>query len=50
MSNRFTGKVALVVGGAHADESKSLGFAGLSALEIARAGGKVVIADIDDEA
>ena len=50
MSNCFTGKVALVVGGAHADESKSLGFAGLSALEIARAGGKVVIADIDDEA
>ena len=50
MRNRFTGKVALVVGGAHADESKSLGFAGLSALEIARAGGKVVIADIDDEA
>ena len=50
MSNRFAGKVALVVGGAHADESVSLGFAGLSALEIARAGGKVVIADIDDEA
>lgn len=50
MSNRFAGKVALVVGGAHADESESLGFAGLSALEIARAGGKVIIADIDDEA
>ncbi|MCH8910467.1 MAG: SDR family oxidoreductase [Chloroflexi bacterium] len=50
MSIRFAGKVALVVGGAHADESVSLGFAGLSALEIARAGGKVVIADIDDEA
>ncbi|MCZ6538527.1 MAG: SDR family oxidoreductase, partial [Chloroflexi bacterium] len=32
------------------DESVTLGFAGLSALEIARAGGSVVIADIDDEA
>ncbi len=50
MCNRFAGKVALVAGGAHADESESLGFAGLSALEIARGGGKVVIGDIDDEA
>jgi 3(or 17)beta-hydroxysteroid dehydrogenase len=50
MSKRFEGKVALVVGGANADESRLLGFAGLSALEIARSGGKVVIADIDDEA
>jgi len=50
MSNRFAGKVALVAGGAHADESESLGFAGLSALEIARGGGNVVIGDIDDEA
>ena len=50
MSARFAEKVALVVGGAHADESESLGFAGLAALEIARAGGKVIIADIDDEA
>ena len=50
MSGRFEGKVALVVGGANADESRLLGFAGLAALEIARAGGKVVIADIDDEA
>jgi len=49
-SNRFEGKVALVVGGANADESQLLGFAGLSALEIARNGGKVVIGDIDDEA
>jgi 3alpha(or 20beta)-hydroxysteroid dehydrogenase len=49
-SNRFDGKVALVVGGANADESRLLGFAGLSALEIARDGGKVVIGDIDDEA
>ena len=48
--NRFDGKVALVAGGANADESRLLGFAGLSALEIARNGGKVVIADIDDEA
>ncbi len=50
MTERFTGKVALVVGGAHADDSKLLGFAGLSALEIARSGGKVVIGDIDDDA
>ena len=50
MSNRFEGKVALVVGGANADEDRLLGFAGLSALEIARDGGKVVIGDIDDEA
>ena len=50
MKARFEGKVALVVGGANADESRLLGFAGLSALEIARNGGKVVIADIDDEA
>lgn len=50
MSDRFNGKVALVVGGANADESRLLGFAGLSALEIARNGGKVVIGDIDDEA
>ncbi|MDP6667717.1 MAG: hypothetical protein QF357_10025, partial [Dehalococcoidia bacterium] len=50
MSSRFEGKAALVVGGAHADESELMGFAGLSALEIARAGGKVVIADIDDAA
>ncbi|MEE8046003.1 MAG: SDR family oxidoreductase [Dehalococcoidia bacterium] len=50
MSGRFEGKVALVVGGANADESRLLGFAGLAALEIARTGGKVVIADIDDEA
>ena len=42
--------MALVVGGANADESRLLGFAGLSALAIARSGGKVVIADIDDEA
>jgi len=50
MSDRFEGKVALVVGGANADESRLLGFAGLSALEIARNGGKVVIGDIDDDA
>ena len=50
MTNRFCEKVALVVGGANADEDHLLGFAGLSALEIARDGGKVVIADIDDEA
>ncbi len=50
MSKRFDGKVALVVGGANADDSVSMGFAGLSALEIARAGGKIVIGDIDDEA
>ena len=50
MTNRFEGKVALVVGGANADEDRLLGFAGLSALEIARDGGKVVIGDIDDEA
>jgi len=50
VTERFTGKVALVVGGAHADDSKLLGFAGLSALEIARSGGKVVIGDIDDDA
>ena len=50
MSNRFEGKVALVVGGANADEDRLLGFAGLSALKIARDGGKVVIGDIDDEA
>jgi NAD(P)-dependent dehydrogenase (short-subunit alcohol dehydrogenase family) len=50
MSSRFEGKVALVVGGANADEDRLLGFAGLSALEIARDGGKVVIGDIDDEA
>lgn len=50
MKARFEGKVALVVGGANADESRLLGFAGLSALEIARNGGKIVIADIDDDA
>ncbi|NQW20249.1 MAG: SDR family oxidoreductase [Chloroflexi bacterium] len=50
MNNRFEGKVALVVGGANADESHLLGFAGLSALEIARSGGKIIIGDIDDEA
>jgi NAD(P)-dependent dehydrogenase (short-subunit alcohol dehydrogenase family) len=50
MTNRFEGKVALVVGGANADEDRLLGFAGLSALKIARDGGKVVIGDIDDEA
>jgi NAD(P)-dependent dehydrogenase (short-subunit alcohol dehydrogenase family) len=50
MSQRFQDKVALVVGGANADESRLLGFAGLSALEIARSGGRIVIADIDDEA
>ncbi|MDA0597450.1 MAG: SDR family oxidoreductase [Chloroflexi bacterium] len=50
MSTRFEGKVALVVGGANADEDRLLGFAGLSALKIARDGGKVVIGDIDDEA
>jgi NAD(P)-dependent dehydrogenase (short-subunit alcohol dehydrogenase family) len=50
MSERFEGKVALVVGGANADESRLLGFAGLSALQMARSGGKIVIADIDDEA
>jgi 3alpha(or 20beta)-hydroxysteroid dehydrogenase len=49
MSNRFEGKVALVVGGANADEDSLLGFAGLSALKIASDGGKVVIGDIDDE-
>ena len=48
MASRFNGKVALVVGGANADEDLLLGFAGQSALEIARDGGKVVIADIDD--
>jgi 3alpha(or 20beta)-hydroxysteroid dehydrogenase len=50
MGNRFEGKVALVVGGANADESRLLGFAGLAALEMAKAGGKIVIGDIDDEA
>lgn len=50
MNSRFEGKVALVVGGANADEDHLLGFAGLSALEIARDGGKLVIGDIDDEA
>lgn len=50
MNDRFEGKVALVVGGAHADDSQLLGFAGLAALEMARAGGKIVIGDIDDEA
>ncbi len=50
MSKRFEEKVALVVGGANADEDRLLGFAGLSALKIARDGGKVVIGDIDDEA
>ena len=50
MRNRFTGKVALVAGGANANPDRLLGFAGLAALEIARDGGSVVIADIDDEA
>jgi NAD(P)-dependent dehydrogenase (short-subunit alcohol dehydrogenase family) len=50
MRRRFESKVALVVGGANADEDRLLGFAGLSALEIARDGGKVVIGDINDEA
>jgi 3(or 17)beta-hydroxysteroid dehydrogenase len=50
MSNRFEGKVALVVGGANADESQLLGFAGLAGLEFARQGGKLVVGDIDDEA
>lgn len=47
---RFSDKVALVAGGANANPEKLLGFAGLSALEIARDGGSVVIGDIDDEA
>ena len=50
MSNRFSGKVALIAGGAHANESEFFGFGDLSALEIARGGGSVVIGDIDDEA
>jgi|GEM_PF-1711568 len=45
---RFSGKVALIAGGANANPEKLLGFAGLSALEIARQGGSVVIGDIDD--
>ena len=49
MSNRFAGKVALIAGGAHADENVTMGFGGVSALEIARAGGKIIIGDIDDE-
>ena len=49
MRNRFKGKVALVVGGANADEDKLLGFSGLSALIMARDGASVVIADIDDK-
>ena len=47
---RFTGKVALVVGGANANPEKLMGFAGLAALEIARNGGRVVVGDIDDDA
>ena len=39
-SKRFEGKVALIAGGAHADENSLMGFAGLAALEIARGGGK----------
>jgi 3alpha(or 20beta)-hydroxysteroid dehydrogenase len=50
MNDRFEGKVALVVGGANADDSQLMGFAGLAALEIARLGGKIVIGDINDEA
>jgi len=50
MNDRFEGKVALVVGGANADDSQLMGFAGLAALEIARLGGKVIIGDINDEA
>ena len=50
MSKRFEGKVALVAGGANANEEKLLGFPGLSALEIARGGGSVVIGDINDDA
>jgi NAD(P)-dependent dehydrogenase (short-subunit alcohol dehydrogenase family) len=50
MNDRFEGKVALVVGGANADDCQLMGFAGLAALEIARLGGKVIIGDIDDEA
>ena len=50
MNDRFEGKVALVVGGANADDSRLLGFAGLAALEIAKLGGKIIIGDIDDEA
>ena len=49
MRNRFKGKVALVIGGANADENKLLGFSGLSALIMARDGASVVIADIDDK-
>lgn len=47
---RFSGKVALVVGGANANPEKLMGFAGLAALEIARNGGRVVVGDIDDDA
>jgi len=50
MNDRFEGKVALVVGGANADDSQLMGFAGLAALEIARLGGKIIIGDINDEA
>jgi 3alpha(or 20beta)-hydroxysteroid dehydrogenase len=50
MGKRFEGKVALVVGGANADEDQLLGFAGLAGLEIARQGGNLVVGDIDDEA
>lgn len=50
MNNRFKNKVALVVGGANADEEKLLGFPGLSALLMARGGAGVVIGDIDDRA
>tara|TARA_B100001013_G_scaffold247685_1_gene153529 strand:+ start:213 stop:1028 length:816 start_codon:yes stop_codon:yes gene_type:complete len=48
MSDRFKGKVALVAGGANADEEKLLGFPGLSALLMARGGASVIIGDIDD--
>jgi len=47
---RFSGKVALVVGGANANPEKLMGFAGLAALEIARNAGRVVVGDIDDDA
>jgi NAD(P)-dependent dehydrogenase (short-subunit alcohol dehydrogenase family) len=50
MNDRFEGKVALVVGGANADDSQLMGFAGLAALDIAKSGGKIIIGDIDDEA
>jgi NAD(P)-dependent dehydrogenase (short-subunit alcohol dehydrogenase family) len=46
---RFDGKVALITGAASAVEGELMGFGGRAAWRMLREGGRIVIADIDDE-